>query len=98
VLLPGAAAAVVVLLVERWSPVEPWSDGRLGVALVTAAVAGTFALVFAALVAAGAIVFRRARLDGLAHRVGRVAVPSALVVVTVVSAWELVSESLSIVD
>ena len=60
--------------------------------------AGTFALVFAALVAAGALALRRARLDGLALRVGRVAVPAALVVVTVVSAWELVSESLRIVD
>ena len=98
VLLPGAAAAVVVVLVERWSLVDPWSDGRLGVALGAAAVAGTFALVFAAVVAAGAVALRRARLDRLAERVGRVAVPAALLVVTAVSAWELVSESLRIVD
>ena len=98
VLLPGAAAAVVVVLVERWSRVEPWSDGRLTAALCVAAIAATFALVFAALVAAFALVLRRARLDGLAARVGRVAVPAALVVVTAVSAWELVSESVRIVD
>ena len=98
VVLPGAAAAVVVVLVERWSIVEPWTERRLGVALAAAAVAGTFAIVFAALVGAGAVVLRRARLDGLAGRVGRVAVPAALLVVTVVSAWELVSESLRIVD
>jgi len=98
VLLPGAAAAVVVLLVERWSRVEPWSDGRLTAALSVAAIAGTFALVFAALVTAGALVLRRTRLDGLAGRVGRVAVPAALAVVTAVSAWQLVSESMRIVD
>ena len=57
-LLPGVAAAVVVLLVERWSRIEPWSDRRLVVALCIAALAGTFALVFAALVAAGALVLR----------------------------------------
>jgi hypothetical protein len=98
VLLPGAAAALVVVLVERWSRVEPWSDRRQSVALGVAAVAGTFALVFAALVAAGALVLRRARLDGLAGRVGRIAVPAALVVVTAVSVWELVGESVRIVD
>jgi hypothetical protein len=86
------------VLVERWSLVEPWTERRLGVALAAAAVAGTFAIVFAALVGAGAVVLRRARLDGLAGRIGRVAVPAALLVVTVVSAWELVSESLRIVD
>ena len=98
VLLPGAAAALVVVLVERRSRVEPWSDRRQSVALGVAAVAGTFALVFAALVAAGALVLRRARLDGLAGRVGRIAVPAALVVVTAVSVWELVGESVRIVD
>ena len=98
VLLPGGAAAVVVLLVEHWSDIDPWSDRRLGLALAAAAVAGTFALVFALLVAAGAVVLRRARLDRLAGRVGRVAVPAALLVVTVVSAWELVSESLRILE
>ena len=44
VLLPGAAAAVVVLLVERWMRVEPWSDRRLSIGLCIGAVAGTFAL------------------------------------------------------
>ena len=68
------------------------------VALCIAALAGTFALVFAALAAAGALVLRRTRLDGLAGRVGRVAVPAALIVVTAVSAWELVTESARIVD
>jgi hypothetical protein len=93
VLLPGSAAAVVVLLVERWTRVEPWSDRRLSIGLGIGAVAGTFALGFAALVAAGALVVRRARLDSLLARVARVAVPVALVVVTAVSCWQLAAVS-----
>jgi hypothetical protein len=93
VLLPGAAAALVVRLVERWMRVEPWLDRRLSVGLCIAAVAGTFALGFAALVAAGALVVRRAGLDSLLARVARVAVPAALVVVTAVSCWQLAAVS-----
>jgi hypothetical protein len=93
VLLPGAAAAVVVLLVERWMRVEPWSDRRLSIGLCIGALAGTFALGFAVLVAAGALGLRRARLDGLLARVARVAVPAALVVVTAVSCWRLAAVS-----
>jgi hypothetical protein len=93
VLLPGAAAAAVVLLVEHWMRVEPWSDRRLSIALCVGAIAGTFALGFAGLVAAGALVVRRARLDSLLARVARVAVPAALVVVTAVSCWQLAAVS-----
>jgi hypothetical protein len=93
VLLPGAAAAMVVLLVERWMRVEPWSDRRLSIGLCIGAVAGTFALAFAGLVAAGALVVRRAGLDSLLARVARLAVPAALVAVTAVSLWELVTTS-----
>ncbi len=98
VLLPGAAAALVVALVERWSAVEPWSSSRLTGALGAAALAGTFAVVFAALVAAGAVLLRRVGLGGLVARVAAVAVPAGLVLVTAVSAWVLVAESLRIVD
>ena len=98
VLLPGVAAAVVVLLVERWSRVEPWSDRRLAVGLGAAAVAGTFALVVGAFVAAGALALRTARLDRIFARLAALAVPAALVVVTAVSAWELLTESIRIVD
>jgi hypothetical protein len=93
VLLPGAAAAMVVLLVERWMLLEPWSDRRLSIGLCIGAVAGTFALGFAGLVAAGALVVRRAGLDSLLARVARLAVPAALVAVTAVSLWELVTTS-----
>lgn len=91
VALPGAAAAVVVLLVERWSQAEPWSDGRLAVGLCLAAIAGTFALAVAALVGAAALGVRRVGLAGALGRVGRVVVPLGLVAVTVLSAWELVT-------
>lgn len=96
VALPAAAAAVVVLLVERWSRVEAWSDRRLAVGLSVAAAAGTFAVGFAAAVWAGAVLLRRAGLHDPVLRAGRVAVPAALVVVVAVSGWELVTESIRI--
>lgn len=97
VLLPGAAGAVVVLLVERWNSVEPWSDRRLSAGLVGAALAGTLALAFAAAVAAGALVLRRTGLDGPVGRLARIAVPVVLVAVTAIAGWELVTESVRIV-
>ena len=97
VLLPAAAAAVVVVLVEQWMRVEPWSDRRLAAGLCAAAIAGTFALVVAAVVAAGALALRTARLDRIVARVATLAVPAILVVVTVVSAWELLAKSARIV-
>ncbi len=96
VALPGAAAAVVVLLVERWSRIEPWSDGRLAVGLCLGAIAGTFALGFAALVAVAALGVRRARLDSMLARVASVAVPATLVAVIAVSCWRLAAVSLRI--
>jgi hypothetical protein len=93
VLLPGAAAAVVVLLAERWMRVEPWSDRRLSIGLCICAAAGTFALGFAAFVALGALVLRRVRLARPLARVARVAVPAALVLVAAVSCWQLVAVS-----
>jgi len=96
VLLPGAAAAVVVLFVERWMLVEPWSDRRLSIGLCIGAIAGTFALAFAALLAAAALVLRRGRLAGPAARVARVAVPPALAIVTALAGWRLVDETVRI--
>ena len=96
VLLPGAAAALVVVLVERWIRVEPWSDRRLSIGLCIGAVAGTFALGFAALLGAAALVLRRGRLAGPVARVARVAVPGALAVVTLLAVWRLVAESMRI--
>ena len=97
VVLPGAAAALVVVLVERGSLVEPWADRRLSSGLCAAALGGSFALVFAAAVAITALAIRRVGASGVLRRVAAVVVPAGLVVVTVVAGWELVSESTRIV-
>ena len=94
VALPAVAAALVVVLVERWTCAEPWADGRLSVGLCVAALAGTFALAFAALVGAFALGARRAGVDDPLRRAGRVAVPAGLVVVAAISAG--LSESIRI--
>lgn len=98
VLLPGVAAALVVVLVERWSGREPWADRRLTTALCLAALGGTFALAFAAIVGAGALAVRRAGLGALVRGLGRVAVPLGLLAVTIVSGWQLLAESIRILD
>jgi hypothetical protein len=99
VALPGIAAAVVVLLVERWSLATAWGDRRLTTLLVVAALASTFALAFAALVGVIALSLRRS-LDppAVVGRIGRVAVPGALAVVAVVAGVDLVQESSRILD
>lgn len=98
VLLPGAAAALVVVLVERWCAVEPWSKPGLTGILAGAALMGTFALGVALLVGACALVLRWVRVDRAVARVSRVAVPVALGLVAVVAGWALVAESIRIVD
>lgn len=97
VVLPGAAAALVVVLVERGSRAEPWADRRLSAGLCAAALGGSFALVFAAAVAIAALAIRRVGASGVLRRVAAVVVPAGLVVVTLVAGWELVSESTRIV-
>lgn len=89
---------LVVVLVERWCAVEPWSKARLTPALAGAALVGTFALGVAAFVGACALVLRRVRIELAVARASRVAVPAALVLVTVVAGWALVAESIRIVD
>ena len=97
VVLPGAAAALVVVLVERGSRAEPWADRRLSAGLCAAALGGSFALVFAAAVAIAALAIRRVGASGVLRRVAAVVVPAGLVVVTLVAGWQLVSESTRIV-
>ena len=98
VALPAAAAMLVVVLVERLSRAEPWAGRRLSVAICAAALVGTLALAFAALVGVAALVVRRVGAADALRRAGRVAVPAGLLVVAVVSGWELVTESVRIVD
>lgn len=97
VALPAAAAAVVVLLVERSSRMEPWADRRVAVGICASALVGAFALVIAALVGAAALVARRVGAADLLRRAGRVAVPAVLLVIVAVSGWELATESIRIV-
>ena len=97
VVLPGAAAALVVVLVERGSRAEPWADRRLSAGLCAAALGGSFALVFAAAVAIAALAIRRVGASGVLRRAAAVVVPAGLVVVTLVAGCQLVSESTRIV-
>lgn len=93
VLLPAAAAALVVLLVERWSCRPAWGDRQLSALVVGASLASTLALLPAALVAAAAFLVRSAGLRERLVRVGRLAVPVALAVVAVVAGIDLLVES-----
>lgn len=87
--LPGLAAAVVVVLVERWADREPFADRRLAVGLVVAALLGTLAIVLAAVVGGVAVALRFVGAPPVLQRTARVIVPAVLVVVTAVSAVSL---------
>ena len=88
--LPGLAAAVVVVLVERWADHEPFADRRLAVGLVLGALLGTFAVAFALVVGGVALALRSVGASPVLQRAARVIVPAVLVVVTAVSAVSLV--------
>lgn len=81
VALPAAAAALVVLLVERWVDREPFADRRLRALVIVAAVAATLALVVGAVVGAVALVGRRTGLETRLRPVARVVAPLAMVVI-----------------
>lgn len=99
VALPAIAAAVVVLLVERWSLAPPWGDRKLTALLIVGALVSTFALVFAAVVMVVSLALRYAfgAADPL-RRVAGVLVPVALVVISVIAGVDLVRESSRILD
>lgn len=93
VLLPGAAAALVVLLVERWSGRPAWRDRQLSALVVGASLASTLALLPAALVAAAALIVRSTGLRERLVRVGRLVVPAGLAAVAIVAGVDLLIES-----
>lgn len=93
VLLPGAAAALVVLLVERWDRQAPWQDRRLNTLVVAASVGSTVALAPAALVAVAALIVRRVGARERLLQAGRIVVPLGLVAVAVLAGIDLVTES-----
>lgn len=93
VLLPGVAAALVVLLVERWSRQAAWRSRRLTVLVVVASISSTFALAPAALIAAAASLVRWAGAGGRLLQVGRVLVPAGLAAIAIFAGIDLVTES-----
>jgi hypothetical protein len=94
VALPGLAALVVVLVVERWLS-DPERRPHTAT-LAVAAVLGTVALAFAAVLAVAVIVVRRLGMSEPLARLGRIVVPAGLAVVTVAAAWYLVAEAVRI--
>lgn len=93
VLLPGAAAALVVVLVERWIGLEPVEHRRLVATLACAALLGTLALLVAAVVGLVSLLVRRVSgLAALLRAVARVAVPVVLVVLVVLGCADLVRD------
>jgi hypothetical protein len=93
VLLPGLASAVVVILVEHWEKCPPFASRRQTIVLAVCAVAGTFALVPAALAFLVLLVIERIDGDRVASRLATLAVTGALVVVCAVSVIDLVGTS-----
>ena len=98
VVLPGAAAALVVLLVERWDREPAWRDRRLGVLIVVAAIASTFALLAAAVVGAGALLLTRIAAREHLLRIGRVVVPFGLALFALYAGVDLVRTSARILE
>ena len=93
VLLPGVAAALVVLLVERWDREAAWRNRRLTVIVVVASLGSTFALVPAALLTIAAFLVRRAGVRKRLLQVGRIVVPLGLAAIAVIAGIGLVAES-----
>ena len=93
VLLPGVAAALVVLLVERWEREAAWRNRRLTILVAAASLGSTLALVPAALVTVAAFLVRRAGARERLLRVGRIVVPLGLAAIAVIAGADLVAES-----
>lgn len=93
VLLPGVAAALVVLLVERWDREAAWRNRRLTVLVAAASLGSTLALVPAALVTIAAFLVKHAGARERLLQVGRIVVPLVLAAIAVTAGIGLVAES-----
>ncbi|MCP9488151.1 MAG: hypothetical protein MSC30_20110 [Gaiellaceae bacterium MAG52_C11] len=93
VLLPGVAAALVVLLVERWDREVAWRNRRLTALVIVASLGSTFALVPAAFLAIAALLVRRAGARERLLQVGRIVVPVGLAAIAVIAGIDLAAES-----
>jgi hypothetical protein len=103
VLLPGVAAAVVVVLAERWSALPPWGSRRRGALLVVAALASSFAAVVVTgvavlMLAVLALLERPGLWASLVRRAALVFVPLALTAAAALGASDLAAESSRILD
>ena len=92
--LPGLAALVVVLLVERWLRDDARRPNTVTLGL--AAATGTIALPIAGALAAAVLLTRRLGLSPALARAGRLLVPTLLLVGTVVAGWYTVAEAAQI--
>ncbi len=93
VLLPGVAAALVVLLVERLNREAAWRNRRLTVLVVVASLGSTFALAPAAFVTIAAFLVGRAGARERLLQIGRIVVPLGLAAIAVIAGIDLVAES-----
>jgi hypothetical protein len=93
VALPAAAAALVVVLVERWADRPPFAERRLAFALAVASVCASFALVPALAAWCVAVAGRRIGLARTLRPIGCVVAPVAIAAVAVVAAVGLVGEA-----
>lgn len=94
VALPGLAALVVAVLVERWLQDDASRPGTAVLGL--AAVTGTVSLPLAAALAAAVLLTRRLGLSRPLARAGRLVVPTVLVVGTMAAGWYTVDEAAQI--
>jgi hypothetical protein len=93
VAIPAAAAALVVVLVERWVEREPFASRRLSALVVLAAIAGTFALVIGAVVGLVALAGRRTGAGAVLGPVARIAAPLAICAVALGALVDLVGKT-----
>jgi len=93
VALPGAAAALVVVLAERWSSRPAWEDRRLALGLAACALASTVALVAATLVAVAGVLGSRRHWPERLRRVAAAVVPIGIAAVSLVAGIAVALES-----
>ena len=99
VALPAIAAAVVVLLAERWSLATPWGTRRSTVLIALGALASTFALAGAAIVIVAGVVVRRLHSRArVIRRIGPILVPIGAAALGIVAGIDLVQETRDILD
>ena len=98
VALPGAAAALVVVLAERWSARPAWHDRRLTVGLAMCAAVSTVALVAAAVVALVGVAATRLPRHERLRRAAHVLVPLGVAAASLAAAISLALESAEILS